>query len=93
MTIDCAILPRDAREEPVVPTTWGWWPIWVYVTAHNIAVSGRREYLSNAAQRHRRAHPVLVPLAWFLLVAHLMGWLGRLDPVSWSWSQLERVRR
>lgn len=73
--------------------TRGWWPIWAYVVAHNIWAAGRnQEMLSQAAARTRRAHPVIVPIAGLVLYAHLMGWLGRCDPLYWLGAAALKVR-
>ena len=68
-----------------------WWPIWAYVAAHNVWAAGRgNEMLSQAAQRHRLAHPGLVPALALGLTAHLMGWLGHLDPLTYLGDLAER---
>jgi len=69
-----ALQPRSTR---------GWWVIFGLAAAHNVWAAGSgREMLSEAARRHRRVHPVLVPAVALGLVAHLMGWLDhRVDPL------------
>ena len=67
----------------VLRQTRGWWPIWAYVIVHNlVAAATNREYLSQACGRYRRQHPVLVPLFAFVLIGHLMDWLGRADVLT-----------
>lgn len=63
--------------------TPGWVTILGFAAAYNVVQAGRRrELLSEACRRHRRNHPVLIPLAALGLWAHLMGWLDhRIDPL------------
>jgi hypothetical protein len=78
-------------ETPELQRTRGWWVIWVWVVLHNIWAAGRRtEMLSQAARRHKVAHPVLVPAFALGMTAHLMGWLGHADPL---WHLGELVER
>lgn len=73
--------------------TRGWQLLWAYVLVHNIwAVIRGHEMLSQTAKRQREAHPLLVPVLAGMLLAHLMGWLGRGDPISWVGVAVERRR-
>lgn len=85
--VDCSLGTPVVRRR-----TLGWWPIWVWAVVHNVvAARTRREMLSHACSRCRREHPVVVPLAALILLGHLMGWLGRADPLTWVGGGLERI--
>ncbi|QDH91873.1 hypothetical protein SEA_PHRAPPUCCINO_198 [Mycobacterium phage Phrappuccino] len=72
------------NEKPAPRRTPGWAALWFYVVVHNLwAIRGGREQLSQAAKRNRTTHPVLIPTFAFMMLAHLMGWLGKGDPIYW----------
>jgi hypothetical protein len=73
--------------------TKGWHLLWSLVIAHNVWAAGSgRELLSEAARRHRQRRPVVVAGLAGLLYAHLMGWLGKHDPLFLLGQQAERMR-
>lgn len=73
--------------------TRGWWPIWGWAVIHNVWAAGRnQEMLSEASRRTRRGHPIVVTTLSVGLLAHLMGWLGKLDPLTWLGSVVVKIR-
>lgn len=69
----------------------GWTTIAIYAALYTVRAAGqRREYLCEAAQRHRAGHPLLVDAAVIVLVGHVMGWWPRLDPLRMVGPGMER---
>lgn len=66
------------------PADAAWLALFAAVTAYEIAAVGRHEWelLSEAVDRYRRRHPVLVPVTVCYLAGHLTRtWPARIDPL------------
>lgn len=75
------------------PADRAWLTLAVGITAYEVAACRRPgwELLSQAADRHRARHPVLVHAAAVYLAAHLTRrWPARVDPLHRIASRLSR---
>jgi len=66
------------------PADYAWIALAAAVLGYEIAAASRRDWelLSEAADRHRRSHPIATHLAVIYIGGHLLRrWPARIDPL------------